>query len=616
MTDTHLDSLLRSVSRPARYAGGEWNSLVKPQAKLRLALAFPDVYEVGMSNLGLAILYDVVNASPDFAAERVFAPWPDMEAALRQAGNPLFSLESRRPLVESDVIGFSLGYELGYTNVLNMLDLAGLPVLSKERDERYPLVIAGGTCSLNPEPMAGFIDLFVLGEAEESLPELLALCATGKDEGWPRQKLLRQAAAIPGVYVPSLYEVAYHADGTLASVVPTVAEAPALVSRRWLRELPAPLTRPVVPNLQVVHDRGALEIQRGCTRGCRFCQAGAIYRPLRRRPPEQIVEAVGGLIRDCGYQEVALLALSASDYPGIEGVLASIQERYGEGHLKVSLPSLRLASFSVGLAESLREQKKLGLTFAPEAGTYRLRQAINKTATEEAIMEALQTALDRGWSSLKLYFMVGLPTETDEDIVGIAELVSRISQLQGNGRRPTLRLSASAFIPKAHTPFQWCAQVTAEEVGRKYALLRQALKPTRAHLSWSEPEQSVIEAVLARGDRRLGVAIHRAWKLGCKFDAWREHFQYARWLQALEESGLDPGFYAHRARSLDEVLPWGHIDTGVRPAFLKREYERTLRGEDTPDCARGPCSTCGLQLTSPTCRERARQALAEAVSPS
>ncbi|MBI2865998.1 MAG: TIGR03960 family B12-binding radical SAM protein [Chloroflexi bacterium] len=604
--DNSLDSLLRSVTRPARYTGGEWNSVAKPQARVRLVLAYPDVYEVGMSNLGLAILYDVVNSHPDYAAERVYTPWPDMAKAMRQARVPLFSLESRRPLGEFDVLGFSLGHELNYTNVLHMLDLAGIPLFAQERDQTHPLVIAGGSCALNPEPMSDFIDLFVLGEGEEVLLELLELCALGKEEGWSRRELLMRAAAIPGIYAPSLYEVTYHDDGAMASIVPTVPEAPAMVSRRWLAELPPALTCPVVPYLQVVHDRGAVELQRGCTRGCRFCQAGAIYRPLRRRAPEQVVEAAGQLMRGCGYQEIALLALSTSDYPGIETVVAALRDRYGEEHIRLSLPSLRLASFSVKLAESLQEQKKLGLTFAPEAGTYRLRQAINKTATEETILEALELALDRGWSSIKLYFMLGLPTETEEDVVGIADLVARISRLRSNGRRPNLRVSAAAFIPKAHTPFQWWPQDTQEVIEKKNQLLRRVLKPTGAALAWSNPQQSLLEAVLARGDRRLGQVVYRAWQRGCAFDSWREHFQYGHWHQALQDTGLAPAFYAHRERSLYEVLPWSHVDTGLRPAFLKREYERALRGEDTPDCAAGPCSACGLQRLSPACRERAR----------
>jgi len=605
----NMDLVLPRVTKPARYTGGEWNSIAKDweRAEIRVALAYPDLYEIGMSNLGLAILYDLLNREPHILAERVYAPWGDMEGEMRARGIPLFSLESKRPLKEFDIIGFSLGYELTYTNVLNMLDLAGIPVLSSERDDSYPLVIAGGSCALNPEPMAEFIDLFVMGEGEGVLPELLELFRRWKLEGrGSREELLREASSIPGIYVPSLYRVDYHDDGTVAAITPTAPEASPSLRRRIVSKLPPPPTKPVVPYIEVIHDRGVVEIQRGCTRGCRFCQAGIIYRPLRQRPQDEIIQAVEGLVRNCGYGEVSLLSLSSSDHPGIEALVSRLCQRYRKDNLIFSLPSLRMDNLSVRLMEALHPGKKSGLTFAPEAGSERLRQAINKALPEQELLRTLRFAFAKGWLSPKLYFMLGLPTETAEDVEGIVRLVGKICQegKRASTRQPQVKVSVSAFVPKAHTPFQWAAQNTEEELNLKLNILRRGLKRLGVRLSWQDTKMSLLEGILARGDRRLGRAIHRAWELGSSFDAWRERFDYGRWLKAFEDSGLDPRFYANRERPLDELFPWSHIDVGVSQAFLKREYRRTLSGKETGDCRIEECNTCGLERWVADCQRK------------
>lgn len=606
------DELLRRVTKPARYTGGEWNSVVKDwdSTPIRVALAFPDLYELGMSNLALPILYDILNAQPDVLAERVYAPWTDMEASLRQAGIPLFSLESRRPLGDFDLIGFFLGYELGYTNVLNLLDLAGIPVLASERDSPHPLVIAGGACCLNPEPMVDFVDFFVIGDGEEVVLELVDVLRESKKMS--RREILRRFAAIPGVYVPSLYQVEYGADGLLKSFTPVASEAKRTIQRRIVNKLPPPLTRPVVPYIGVVHDRGMIEIQRGCTRGCRFCQAGVIYRPLRERPIEEIVPAVGELIAHCGYNEVSLLSLNTSEFSGIEKLVASLIRQYRQHNLGLSLPSLRINRFSVNLMESLPSQRKTGLTFAPEAGSDRLRQFINKNITEEEILDTLSVAFSRGWSSVKLYFMLGLPSETREDVTDILKLVDKIHALGSKTRRPQVRISLATFVPKSHTPFQWSPQEGEESLTAKYELLRQGLQRRGTKLSWQDPRVSLLEALLSRGDRRMGKVIYGAWKRGATFDAWGERFKWEHWQGALAEAGVDPGFYAFRERPLDEVLPWSHIDSGVTPAYLKREYRQAQKCEQTTDCRYELCSACGLQRWHPTCRERQKSGAAAA----
>jgi radical SAM family uncharacterized protein len=598
-----LDSILRRVTKPARYAGGEWNSVSKPWelTETKVALCYPDLYDIGMCNLGLAIIYDLLNRQPDVLAERVFAPWVDMEDELRRECIPLFSLESKRPVKEFDILGFSIGYELTYANVLNILDLSQIPLLSADRDESMPLVIAGGSCALNPEPMADFVDLFVVGEGEEAIPEIMDVFRTWKrEESGRKQELLRRAAQVPGVYVPGFYEVHYESDGTVAAIAPAVPDAKPAIERRVVDTLPEPLTSPIVPYLEVVHDRGAVEIQRGCSQGCRFCQAGIVYRPVRERSREEVVKAVDDVIRNCGYDEVSLLSLSSSDYPDIMNVVGTLSRKYKGRSLTLSLPSLRLDSFSIELADQLKSGRKAGLTFAPEAGTERLRRAINKDVAEEEILQAVSSALERGWKSVKLYFMIGLPTEEPSDIEEIVHLVRKIRALGGG--RIGVRVNASTFVPKSHTPFQWVAQASSEDLAGKHQVLRSSLRKAGVQLSWQDPEVSLLEGVLSRGDRRLSSVIHSAWKRGCRFDAWSEHFDWEKWQDSFRENGLDPLFYACRERPLDEVLPWAHIHSGVEVDFLRAEYERSQLGQETSDCRSASCNVCGLQRINAICR--------------
>jgi len=595
----NLDNILNQVSKPARYTGGEWNSITKKweTTPIRIALCYPETYEIGMSNTALPILYEILNSQPDALAEKVYAPWIDMETILRKQNMPLFSLESRHPLKEFDIIGFSLGYELTYTNVLNILNLAQIPLSSSGRENFHPLIIAGGSCALNPEPMAEFIDLFVIGEGEEIILELLEVFRASRGA---KEELLRQAATLDGIYIPSFYQVNYRENGTIHNITPLIPEAKPKVQRRIVTTLPPPITKPVIPYTEIVHDHGNIEIQRGCTQGCRFCQAGMIYRPVRERPPEEIIDAVDKLSSYCGYNEVSLLSLSTGDYPAIEELVSKLSQRYREDNLTLSLPSLRLNTAAVKLVDLLPSQRKITLTFAPEAGSERLRRVINKNISEDTILQILDTALNRGCTNLKLYFMVGLPTETIDDMHSIVDLVAKIHH---RGRKCRVRISTSILIPKPHTPCQWLAQETEEQLFPKYNLLKRALRREQVEFSWSDPKASQIEAALSRGDRRLSKVIYYAWQLGCKFDALSEHFDYQKWLTAFEECGLDPSFYANRERDLDEVLPWEHIDVGVTPEFLKREYHNLWQERETLDCRQGKCHACGLQRWQVSCQK-------------
>jgi len=546
----------------------------------------------------MSILYEVINSQPSVLAERVFAPWIDMEASLRKNNIPLFSLETKHPIKDFDIIGFSLGYELNYTNVLNILDLGQIPVSTSQRGEKYPLVIAGGSCTCNPEPMANFIDLFVIGDGEEIILELLEIAREHQHE---RQKLLQQSAMVPGVYIPSLYRVDYSSSRTTPSLSPLIPEAKARITRRIVATLPPPVTSPIVPYINVIHDRGVIEIQRGCTHGCRFCQAGSIYRPVRERPPEEITTAVDELSQHCGYREMSLLSLSSGDHSRIAEIIATLARRYHNDNLSLSLPSLRLDADVAHLLDLLPPQRRTGLTFAPEAGSDRLRRVINKNISEEQILQTLDAVLKKGWTKIKLYFMVGLPSETMDDIDGIVHLIDKIRHLHGRVR---LQVGASILIPKPHTPCQWVAQETSDTLHAKYGILIKELHRRRVNFSWAAPHVSQIEAALSRGDRRIGEVIYHAWKSGCRFDAWHELFDYDKWLEAFEYVGLSPSLYANRGLALDEPLPWSHIDTGITPSFLKREYHKMWQGEETPDCKFGICNICGLQQWQDSCHKK------------
>ena len=600
---TNLDAILHKVQKPARYTGGEWNSIIKDwsQTPVRIALSYPDVYEIGMSNMALPILYELLNAQPEVLAERVFPPWGDMAAAMKTNNIPLFSLETKHPLSEFDMIGFSLGHEMTYTNVLEALSLAQIPVLAAERNESHPLVIAGGTCVLNPEPIADFFDFFVIGDGEEAVLELLPAIRDWKNKKISKQQLLRAVAKIDGVYVPGLYKVEYSPDGTLKSFTPTVPEAKPVIKKRIVKTLPAAVVKPLVSYIETIHDRGAVEIQRGCTRGCRFCQAGIIYRPRRVRPQDEVEKAVEEILANCGYDEVSLVSLSSGDYPDIDRLVGNLTNHFD--NLSLSLPSLHINSFSLELMEALSPRKKMGLTFAPEAGSERMRRVINKQLTEPEILETFAEIFSKGWLSVKLYFMVGLPTETKEDIEAIGQLVDKIRDLakKNGGKTPQIRVNASTFVPKAHTPFQWFGQNTEEELAAKHEILNAAMQRRGTRLSWGNPKVSLLEAALSRGDRRMGKVIYRAWQLGAVFDAWDELFKYELWQKACAETGVDIKFYAQRERPQDELLPWAHIDVGVSQEYIKEEYQKALRAEVTVDCREGPCNSCGLERWDAGC---------------
>lgn len=597
-----IERLLPRVEKPARYVGGELHAIAKDwnQVKIKIAFAFPDVYEVGMSHLGLHILYHIVNQRPDALMERVFAPWPDMENLMRREGVPLFALESRRPLRDFDAIAFTLQYELSYSNVVNMLDLAGLPVCAAARGEHMPLVIAGGPCAFNPEPLADFVDVFFIGEGEDVIHAFIDTLVAARERSLSRREVLLKLASIPGAYVPALYNVTYRDDGAVDSIVPVAAGVPPRVQRRVVRDLdaaPFPV-RPIVPYLSPVHDRAVLEVFRGCTRGCRFCQAGMIYRPVRERSKEKLLELADGLLRHTGYDELSLASLSTTDYSRLRELISALDTRYRRDKVSISLPSLRVDAFAVDIARTLQEVRKSTLTFAPEAGTQRLRNVINKQVTEEDLLGAVEAAFKAGWLRVKLYFMIGLPTETDADVEEIAALAEKVLAVGRKCGVPKGRLSVtvsvSSFVPKAHTPFQWEPQAPMEVLVARQALLKRLLRGPRVLLHWHDPRMSFLEAVFARGDRRLGAVLRHAQARGCRFDGWREQFRYEAWLEAFSAAGLNPEDYAYRRFDYGDILPWEHIDSGVSKEFLMTEHERALRGEVTEDCRGGFCTGCGV----------------------
>lgn len=612
-----LPRVLAQVRQPARYTGGEWNAVHKPwdAVNSRVALAFPDTYELGMSNLGLAVLYDTLNKRADILAERVFAPWVDMEYAIRQEGISLFSLESRHPLRDFDVVGFSLPYEQIYTNVLTILDLAGIPLHSAERSDTDPLIIAGGSAIANPEPMWPFLDACFLGEGEQAIHEIIDCHSQWRDEGRPggRLELLRRLARIEGMYIPSFYEARYNQDGTLiaTSPLPQFSDvAPATINKRLVPVLPPPVTDFIVPYIDVIHNRAAIEIQRGCTRGCRFCQAGMIFRPVRERPVEEVLAAVDRIITSTGFEEISFLSLSSSDYTYIQELIEQVTAKYGNKKLSIGLPSLRIESFSLDLMEQLEQgRRRSGFTFAPEAATDRLRDVINKPIDTDLMLQTAHEVFSRGWTTIKMYFMIGHPTQTMEDVEAIAQLAHEVLHIGRKyvGRKAKVRVSVSTLVPKAHTPFQWLPMADEDTIRSQQVHLKQRLRAQGLQLSTNDPRESLMEAFLSRGDRRLAGVIERAWRLGAQFDAWGDQFNWTAWQQAFAEAGLDMDWYARRARALDEVLPWDHLSMGVKKQYLIEEYRHSQEGAVIDDC-RDHCYSCGI-LTQ--FRRERRQAQAE-----
>ncbi len=595
-----LEPLLGRVQKPARYIGCEDGVRVPEHGPGRIAwlLLYPDTYEIGLPNQGLQILYEILNERPDAAAERAYAPWTDLEALLREHGLPLFSLETHRPAGEFDVLAFNLSAELVYTNLLNCVDLAGVPVRSADRTDAHPFVAAGGHCTYNPEPLADFVDFFVLGDGEEAVGEANEVLAAARAEGLDRQTTLRRLAGVTGVYVPALYEATYDADGRLLATTPVAPEAPELVEKRTVADLaewPYPKTQ-LVPLTEVVHDRLNVEVFRGCTRGCRFCQAGMITRPVRERPAEQVRTMIQDGLRRTGYDEVALTSLSTADFSGVERVVAdTVADPTNCGQVSVSLPSLRVDAFTVGIAAEVQKARRTGLTFAPEAGTWRMRQVINKLIREEDLYAAVESAYSQGWRRMKLYFLIGLPSETDEDTLGIAELAKNCVAI---GRKyhkgPSVTVSVGGFVPKAFTPFQWFGQNTVEELMRKVNLLRDAVRHERGvQLKWHDPKASLIEGVMSRGDRRLGPVIEHVWRAGGTFQEWSEHFDHQRWLDAMAASGLSVDDYVHRHRTEDEVFPWDHLSAGLHKDFLWQDWRDALDEVGLEDCRWTPCYDCG-----------------------
>ena len=603
------DELLLSIDKPARYIGGEVNEVIKEadQVRIRFCMCFPDVYEIGMSHLGIQILYDMFNKREDVWCERVYSPWMDMDALLRREQIPLFTLESQTPVKDMDFLGITIQYEMCYTNILQILDLSGIPLFSRDRDEACPIVIGGGPCVYNPEPVADFFDLFYLGEGEVVYDRLLDLYNDCKDQGLSRLEFLERAAEIPGIYVPRFYDISYHEDGTIEAMVPNNPYAPKTVTKQLMVDMTKASypEKPLVPYLKATQDRVVLEIQRGCIRGCRFCQAGMVYRPVRERNLEDLKEYAVRLLENTGHDEISLSSLSSSDFTYLKELVYFLIERFGKKDVNISLPSLRIDAFSLDVMSRVQDVKKSSLTFAPEAGSQRMRDVINKGLTEEVILNGAAEAFKGGWNKVKLYFMLGLPSETEEDMKGIAELANKVAavyydtvpkeQRQG---RVQVTSSTSFFIPKPFTPLQWAPMFTKEDYLSKAHLVNDTMKSQLNHKSlrynWHEADVSVLEGVLARGDRRVSRGILEAYRRGCMFDSWSESFDNEKWMEALDAAGIDLAFYNLRERSLDEVFPWDFIDTGVTKDFLKREWKRAMEGVVTPNC-RVQCQGCGVR---------------------
>ena len=592
-----IDRYLLSVEKPGRYVGGEFNSVRKDwgTTPTRVALSFPDTYEIGTPNLGLATFYDLLNARSDMLAERVYLPWVDMISVMRENSIPLFSLESRRPIIDFDLLAISVPYEQLYTNVLELLDLAGMPVWSRERDATMPLVIAGGHACYNPEPIADFVDLFIIGEGEEAIIEIAEKVAEFKQLGLSRDMQLEQLARLDGAYVPRFYEATYFDDGTLQETRPIHKAAQFPVLKRIVPILPPALTKFIVPNIDTVHNRIPIEIMRGCTRGCRFCHAGMVTRPVRERTVEEVVEAVEMAINQTGFEEIALLSLSSSDYTNVVSLVKTIGDRFAGKQLSISLPSLRIETASVELMEALKDTKRGGFTFAPEAATEKMRNIINKYVPDKQVLETASAVYSRGWRTIKLYFMIGHPSETIEDVQAIVDLSKAVLK-EGqkiHGRKASVNIGVSTFVPKPHTPFQWVNMDTREQILAKQALLKRELNSNGLRLRWNKPDETLLEGLLSRGDRRLNMVIYRAWKHGSRFDAWQEHHKHDAWVTALEEEGLSFEFYTHRQRRIDEVFPWDHIDAAVKKRFLAQDYLMSINQETRVDC-REQCFACGI----------------------